>query len=85
MSEVKTEKKKLTSMQKRTITAVVYVVVWIALCALKWCVPGGWGALGFDAVFCAVSVIGSIEFLRAIDRPESGIACKISLPQRALP
>ena len=78
-------------MQKRTITAVVYVVVWIALCALKWCVPHTkvgtheeyWGALGFDAVFCAVSVIGSIEFLRAIDRPESGIACKISLPQRA--
>lgn len=83
MVEVKTDKKKLTSMQKRSITAVVYVAVWIALCALKWCVPGGWGALGFDIVFCAISTIGSIEFLRAIDRPESGTACKISLPQRA--
>lgn len=91
MVEEKTGKKKLTSMQKRTITAVVYVVVWVALCALKWCVPHTkigthdeyWGSLGFDTVFCAVSVIGSFEFLRAIDRPESGIACKISLPQRA--
>lgn len=59
----------------RTITSVVYVVIWIALCALKWCVPYTvvqgtnvyWGSLGFDAVFTAISVIGCFEFLRAID------------------
>lgn len=53
-------------MKKRIITSVVYVVVWILLCVLKWYVPGGWGALGFDAVFCALSVLGCIEFLRAV-------------------
>lgn len=73
----------------RVITAVCYVAVWIAMCALKWCVPqgnvaGGWGSIGFDLVFTAVSVIGTFEFLRAIDRSESGINCKISFPQRAI-
>lgn len=82
-------KKKLTPLQQRVITAICYVVVWIAMCALKWCVPlgnvpGGWGSVGFDLVFTAVSVIGAYEFLRAIDRSESGINCKISLPQRAI-
>lgn len=66
----------------------MYVAVWALMCALKWCVPaggvaGGWGSLGFDAVFCAISVIGALEFLRAIDRSESGANCKISFPQRA--
>ena len=83
------KKKGLTSLQKRVITAVCYLVVWIAMCALKWCVPqgnvpGGWGSIGFDMVFTAVSVIGAYEFLRAIDRSESGINCKISLPQHAI-
>lgn len=78
--------KKLSSFKKRTITAAVYILVWIGLCALKWCAPwgkvaGGWGALGFDAVFAAVSVIGSLEFLRAIDNSNSGV--KISTPQRS--
>ena len=87
--ENENKKKGLTSLQKRVITAVCYLLVLIAMCALKWCVPqgnvaGGWGALGFDAVFTAVSVIGAFEFLRAIDRSESGINCKISLPQRAI-
>lgn len=53
-------------MKQRTITSVVYVAVWLALVALKWLVPGGWGSLGFDAVFCAVSVLGSLELLRAL-------------------
>lgn len=83
------KKKKFTSLQKRVITAVCYVVVWVAMCVLKWCVPqgnvpGGWGSIGFDMVFTAVSVIGAYEFLRAIDRSESGINCKISTPQRAI-
>lgn len=64
------------SMKPRFITAAVYFVVWIALCALKWLVPGGYGALGFDVLFCAISVLGSIEFLRAV-----GVA---SFPQRAI-
>ena len=34
-------KKKLTSLQKRIITSVCYIVVWVAMCALKWCVPAG--------------------------------------------
>ena len=78
----KPERLGLSSKQKRILTAAVYVTVWVALCALKWLVPGNWGAFGFDIVFCAVSVIGSYEFLRAIDHtaaPEQ----KISTPQRA--
>ncbi|MDE6001495.1 MAG: phosphatidate cytidylyltransferase [Clostridia bacterium] len=53
-------------MKQRYITSVVYVVVWLALCAMKWLVPDGWGSLGFDAVFCAISVLGSLELLRAL-------------------
>lgn len=53
-------------MKSRALTSVIYVVVWVALCALKWCVPGNWGALGFDALFCAIAVIGAFEFLRAM-------------------
>lgn len=83
------DKKKLTSLQKRVITAVCYVVIWVILCALKWCVPagnvaGGWGSIGFDLCFTAVSVIGAYEVLRALNRPESGVNCKISGPQHAV-
>lgn len=63
------------NIKPRLITAAVYLVVWTALCTLKWMVPNGYGALGFDALFCAVSIIGSIEFLRAIGG--------ISFPQQA--
>lgn len=80
-SEMKTaEPKKLSSMQKRVITAAVYLIVWVGLCALKWTVPDNWGAIGFDLAFTAVSVIGAYEFLRAVGRPESG-QCTISSPQ----
>lgn len=79
----------LSHLQQRIITAVCYLAVWIVLCALKWCVPqggvvGGWGSIGFDIAFTAVSVIGTYEYLRAIDRPGSGINCKISFPQHAI-
>lgn len=62
---------KHANFKARVITAIVYLVVWVGLISMKWLlpsggIPGGWGALGFDAVFCAVSVIGSYEFLRAI-------------------
>lgn len=87
--ENKQEKKKLTSLHKRLITAVVYVLVLIALAALKWCVPqgnvhGGWGSVGFDLAFTFVSVIGGFEFMRAISRSESGTNTKISFPQYAI-
>ena len=56
LQTVNAETKNKSSLRARVITAVCYVLVWFALTALKWCVPGGWGALGFDAAFCAVSV-----------------------------
>lgn len=74
-SEVKEEVKKeeATGTEKghgnfatRSITSAIYVVVLIGLIVMKWLVPGNWGALAFDAVFCAVSVIGCLEVLRAL-------------------
>ena len=76
MEEIKTpsaEGKK--SVKPRIITAAVYLVTWAVLCALKWVVPKGYGAIGFDLAFCAISIIGSYEFLRAIGG--------VSFPQRA--
>lgn len=73
--------KQLSPFKKRIITAVVYIVVWIGLCAMKWTIPNNWGALGFDLAFTAVSVIGCYEFLKAVKRPESG-QCTISAPQQ---
>ena len=35
-------------MKARTFTAVIYVAVLLGLIALKACVPGGYGAIGFD-------------------------------------
>lgn len=80
--------KNMVSFKKRTITSIIYVVVLFGLCAFKWCTPwgnvaGGWGSLGFDALFTAVSVIGAIEFLRAVDASPNNVNCKISTPQRA--
>ncbi len=66
-------------MKQRLITGTVYVIVWIALCALKWLVPDGWGALGFDALFCAISVLGSLELLRALKNITG-----ISYPQKVI-
>lgn len=59
----------------------MYVAVWLALLALKWLVPQGWGSLGFDAVFCVLSVLGSLEFLRALSANDGNSS--ISAPQRA--
>jgi phosphatidate cytidylyltransferase len=53
-------------MKTRVITSVVYVAVLLALIALKWLVPT-WGALGFDLLFCVVSIISCFELLRASD------------------
>lgn len=63
-------------MKKRILTSVVYVVVFLGLIAMKWLIPDGWGSLGFDALFCAISIIGSIELLNALK--------DASLPQRAV-
>lgn len=53
-------------MKKRVITGVVYLIILLGLLVLKWLAPGGWGSLGFDALFTAVSVIGCIEVLNAL-------------------
>lgn len=79
-----------SGLKPRIITSTVYVIIWIALCALKWCVPYTavqgtnvyWGSLGFDVLFCAVAVLGCMEFLRAIDKA-NGEKAKISTTQRA--
>lgn len=63
-------------MKKRIITGAAYVVVLIGLLALKWLVPDNFGALGFDALFCAVSVLGSLELLKALK--------VVSFPQQAV-
>lgn len=52
-------------MRTRSITSTVYVLAVIALCAGKWLIPGGYGALLFDALFCAVAAIGAFEVIRA--------------------
>lgn len=66
MEEAITPPQQKNSVKARILTSVVYVIVWIGLCAMKWTVPRGWGALGFDVVFCAVSIVGSFEFLNAV-------------------
>lgn len=49
----------------RFITSVVYVVVLLLLLTFKWLVED-YGALGFDALFCAISIIGCLEFFNAV-------------------
>ena len=50
---------------KRYITSIVYVAVLLLLLTLKWLVAG-FGGLGFDALFCAISIIGTIEYFNAV-------------------
>ena len=49
----------------RYITSVVYVVVLVLLMVLKWLVAD-FGALGFDVLFCAIAIIGILEFFNAV-------------------
>ena len=56
---------KKLKVNKRYITSVVYVAVLLLLLTFKWLVAD-WGALGFDALFCAISIIGCIEFFNAV-------------------
>lgn len=65
------------SFKLRVITSVLYVIVWAILCAMKWLLPGGYGSLGFDALFCVISIIGSLEFMNAFGEI-------ISTPQRVV-
>lgn len=51
--------------KKRYISSAVYVAVLLLLIVFKWLVDD-YGALGFDALFCAISVIGCIEFFNAV-------------------
>ena len=50
---------------KRYVTSVVYVAVLLLLLTFKWLVED-FGALGFDVLFCAISVIGCLEFFNAV-------------------
>ncbi len=54
------------NMKARTYTAIGYVIVIVGLIAMKACVPGGYGAVGFDVLFWLISVIGAFEFMRAM-------------------
>ena len=56
---------KKIKIDKRYITSIVYVVVLLLLLTFKWLVAD-FGALGFDALFCAISVLGCLEFLNAV-------------------
>lgn len=57
-------------MKKRVITGVCYVIVMAGLLVMKLLIPVtadglDYGALGIDALFCAIAVIGSFELTRA--------------------
>ena len=54
-------------MKKRIITGTVYVIVLAGLIAMKWLVPLGFGALGFDVLFTVISILGCLELLRALN------------------
>lgn len=58
-------------MKNRILTGVVYVIVMLGLLVMKLLVPYSaeglnYGALGIDALFWAISVIGAYEFTRAV-------------------
>ena len=63
-------------MKQRIITGAAYITLLVGLLALKWLVPNGWGSLGFDALFTAVSVLGSLELLNALK--------EVSFPQKVI-
>ena len=77
-------------MKTRVITSTVYMLAVAALCAAKWFIPDGWGALLFDALFLAVAAIGSFELLRAfggvsvVQRAVACTFCALSAPMYAL-
>lgn len=53
------------NINKRYITSVVYVAVLLVLITLKWLVAD-YGGLGFDALFCTISIIGCLEFFNMV-------------------
>ena len=73
-------------MKQRIITGAVFLTLLIGLLVLKWLVPDGWGSLGFDALFTAVSIIGSLELfnaLKGVSFPQKVIAvafCAVAVP-----
>lgn len=74
---------------KRTLTSIVYVVVMLALCLLKWLVPDisvngvtqHLGSLGFDALFCAIAIIGSMEFVNAVNHASDAAGDMLRISQ----
>ncbi len=77
-------------MKVRTLTSAVYVLVIAALCAGKWLIPGGYGSLLFDALFCVVAAIGAFELIRAfgfvsnLQRAVTITFCALAAPMYAL-
>lgn len=57
-------------MKKRVITGVVYTVIIVGILVMKLLIPEydgqEYGALGIDALFWLISVVGAYEFLRAV-------------------
>lgn len=77
-------------MKKRILTGTVYVIVLAGLIVLKWLVPGGFGSIGFDVLFTAISVLGCLELLRALKEnsvPQKTVAiayCAVIVPLYAV-
>jgi phosphatidate cytidylyltransferase len=53
-------------MKQRVFTGIGYALVLIACFVIKIFVPDGYGAMAFDALFIAVALIGTFEFIRAV-------------------
>lgn len=66
------------------------MLVIAALCAGKWLIPGGYGSLLFDALFCVVAAIGAFELIRAfgfvsnLQRAVTITFCALAAPMYAL-
>lgn len=63
-------------MKQRIMTCAAYIALLVGLLVMKWLLPNGWGSLGFDALFTAVSILGSLELLNALK--------EVSFPQKVI-
>ncbi len=78
------------NMRARTFTAIGYLALLAALVVLKAFVPNDYGSIGFDALFCAISVIGAFEFMRALGGISAAqwwcamVTCALTTPSFAI-
>ena len=78
------------NMKARTFTAIGYLALLAALVVLKAFVPNDYGSIGFDALFCAISVIGAFEFMRALGGISAAqwwcamVTCALTTPSFAI-